>query len=152
MLCRWSGPTEFNCWIVFLLRYAGVCTVESLSLFYLLFCISICMYYEMIHRQVRDLSREPNMYLSESTPEIRVRLVPSNMIKPSSIFPTDHSKAVPLLWILFVIYVSCFSLSHVCSLQPCGDLLGKGWPLCSLLFDVSLGFGHCSILCNLMDS
>ena len=41
---------------------------------------------------------------------------------------TDHSKAVLLLWILLVIYVSCVSLlcCFVCSLQPCNHLLGKG--------------------------
>ena len=51
-----------------------------------------------------------------------------NMLKPSSNFPTKRSKVVLLLWILFVIYVSCLSLSYclVCSLQPCGHLLGKG--------------------------
>ena len=40
-----------------------------------------------------------------------------------------------LLWILFVtcIYVSCFL---VFSLQPCGHLLGKGWPLGFLVCDV----------------
>ena len=41
-----------------------------------------------------------------------------------------------LLWILFVIYVSCLSCFLVCSLQPCGHLLGKGWPLGSLVCDV----------------
>ena len=34
-----------------------------------------------------------------------------------------------LLWILFVIYVSCLSCCLVWSLQPCGHLLGNGWPL-----------------------
>ena len=29
-----------------------------------------------------------------------------------------------LLWILFVIYVSCLACCLVCSLQPCGHLLG----------------------------
>ena len=39
---------------------------------------------------------------------------------------TDCSKAVLLLWIIFVVYVSCLSCFRVCSLQPCGHLLGKG--------------------------
>ena len=43
---------------------------------------------------------------------IKVRLVPLNMFKPSSIFFTDCSEAVLLLWIIFVIYVSRLS---VCS-------------------------------------
>ena len=40
---------------------------------------------------------------------ISSRLVPLNMFKPSSIF-TGRTKAVLLLWIIFVIYVSCLSL------------------------------------------
>ena len=32
----------------------------------------------------------------------------------------------------FVIYVSCLSCFLVCSLQPCGHLLGKDWPFGSL--------------------
>ena len=31
-----------------------------------------------------------------------------------------------LLWVIFVNYVSCLSCFLVCSLQPCGYLLGKG--------------------------
>ena len=40
----------------------------------------------------------------------------------------DHSKSVLLLWILFVIYVSCLSMLYcrVCSLQPRDNLLGRG--------------------------
>ena len=32
------------------------------------------------------------------------------------VFSTDHSKAMLLLWIFFVIYVLCLSCFHVCSL------------------------------------
>ena len=55
-------------------------------------------------------------------------------------FFTDRSKVVLLLWILFVIYISCLSCFLVCSLQPCGHLLGKGWPLGSLVCDIFLCF------------
>ena len=49
------------------------------------------------------------------------------LVKPSSKkILTDHSKEVLLLWNLFVICVSCLSCCLVCSLQPCGHLLGKG--------------------------
>ena len=60
---------------------------------------------------------------------------------PSVLF-NDRSKAVLLLWILFVIYVSCFSFlcCRVCLLQPCDHLLGKGLPLGSLVCDVFLYF------------
>ena len=36
---------------------------------------------------------------------------------------TERSKAVLLLWNIFVNYVSCLSRFLVCSLQPCGHLL-----------------------------
>ena len=52
---------------------------------------------------------------------------------------TDRSKAVLLLWIIFVIYVSCLSCCLVCSMQPCGHLLGKGEALvCGVLLCFSL--------------
>ena len=67
----------------------------------------------MIHRLVRDLSYEPNIYMSCSTSEIMVRLVPSKVFKPSSNFLSDRSNAVPL----FVICVSCHTvLSVSCSI------------------------------------
>ena len=45
-----------------------------------------------------------------------------------------------LLWILYVFYVSCLSCCLVCSLQPCGHLLGKGRALGSFVCDVFLCF------------
>ena len=60
----------------------------------------------------------------------------------AGIIGTDHSKAVILLWILFVIYVSCMSCFIVCLLRPRGHLLGKGWSLDSLLCDIFLCFFH----------
>ena len=100
----------------------------------------------MIHRSVRDRLCEPDICLSWSTSEIRVRLAQSNMFKLQSIF-TDRSKAVLLLRILYVICVSCLSCCLVCSLQPCGQLLGKGWPLGSAVQDVLLCFCHLPIWC-----
>ena len=51
-----------------------------------------------------------------------------------------YSKAVLLLRIILVIYVSCLSCFLVCSLQPCGNLLGKSWPLGTLVCYVLLCF------------
>ena len=45
-----------------------------------------------------------------------------------------------LLWIIFVIYVSSLPCFLVFSLQPCSHRLGKGWPLGSLVCDVSCVF------------
>ena len=60
-----------------------------------------------------------------------MRLVPSNMFKPSSNFVSDRSNAALLLLILFVICVSCLSLSycHVCFLR----LLVTCWERSDLL-------------------
>ena len=38
------------------------------------------------------------------------------------------------LWIICVIYVLCLSCFRVCSLLPCGHLLGKSWPLGSCVW------------------
>ena len=53
---------------------------------------------------------------------------------------TDRSKAVLLLWIIFVIYVSCLSCCLVCSMQPCGHLLGKGEALGSCVWSFVMFF------------
>ena len=45
--------------------------------------------------------------------------------EPSILVVHDHSKAVPLLWILFVILFCVCHAVIVCSWQPCGHLLGK---------------------------
>ena len=60
-----------------------------------------------------------------------MRLAPWNWFKPSSEYFTYHSEAVILLWIVFVSYASCRCVlcCCVCSLQPCGHLLGKSLPL-----------------------
>ena len=48
---------------------------------------------------------------------------------------------------LFVIFVFCLLRCLVCPLQPCGHLLGKGWPLGSLECDVFLCFSHFPMCC-----
>ena len=47
----------------------------------------------------------------------------------------------------FYIYVSCLSCCLTCTLQPCGHLLGMGWPLGSLVCDVSSCFCHFPMWC-----
>ena len=62
---------------------------------------------------------------------------PGNLKKCN--FLIDRSKVVLLLWIFFAICVSCMYVNFlVCSLQPCGHLLGKGWPLGFHVCDVFL--------------
>ena len=72
----------------------------------------------------------PNLVSFERLAEPGIALSPSSLSDKtyhktslSPIFLSDRSKAVLLLWIL---YVSCLSCFLVCSLQPCGHLLGKG--------------------------
>ena len=48
---------------------------------------------------------------------------------------------------LFFIYAPCLSCCLDCSLQPCGHLLGKGWPLASLVCDVFLCLIHFPMWC-----
>ena len=47
----------------------------------------------------------------------------------------------------YVIYVLCLSCFRVCSLQPVGHLLGKGWPFGSLVCDVFNRFCHFPMWC-----
>ena len=54
-----------------------------------------------------------------------------------------RSKAVLHLRVLFC-YV--YFVSSMQSLQPCGHLLGKGWPPCYLVCDVFLCFCPCGVL------
>ena len=44
----------------------------------------------------------------------------------------------------FFLSCGCFAFEHVCLLGPCGHLLGKGWPLGSRLWclTVSLSLSH----------
>ena len=52
-----------------------------------------------------------------------------------------------LLWTFFVSYVLCLSCCHVCPLQPCDHLLGKGWPLGSLVCDDFLCYSYFPMCC-----
>ena len=46
---------------------------------------------------------------------------------------------------MMLVYVSRLACFLVCSLQPCGHLLAKGWPLGSLVCDVFFTF-PCGVL------
>ena len=58
---------------------------------------------------------------------------------------TDRSKAVHLLWIIYVISaLFCYAFVRVCLRMPWGHLLGKGWSLDSRLWCliVELSLSH----------
>ena len=73
-----------------------------------------------------DLSCKPNIYVSRSSSELRLRLARrGTSLSPPVKYFTERSKAVLLLWIICVIYVLCLSCFCVCSLLRCGLLKGK---------------------------
>ena len=79
---------------------------------------------------------KPNIYVSWSTSELRVRLAPLNRFKPSSkifYWPFQGGTSfVDLLCFCSVLSLLCFV--HVCLYVLRGHLLGKGWPLGSRLW------------------
>ena len=89
-----------------------------------------------MHWLVRGLSCKPNIYVSWSTSELRVRLAPLNRFKPSSkifYWPFQGGTSfVDLLCFCSVLCLLCFV--RVCLYVLCGHLLGKGWPLGSRLW------------------
>ena len=128
------GRAHRGLFVGFLLpRYSVVCTVESLSLFDLLFiswfvctrrwCMRTKHLFVLIH--IRHKGE-----------------VGTNMFNRSSSFLTDRSKVVLLLWILFVICVSCLSviLLSCLFLTSLWASVGDGWLLSSLVCCVFLCF------------
>ena len=85
---------------------------------------------------IRGLSCKPNIYVSWSTSELRVRLAPLNWFKPSSkIFHWPFEGSTSFCG-SFMFFLSCFGYAfvRVCLYVLCGHLLGKGWPLGSRLW------------------
>ena len=88
-----------------------------------------------MHLWVRGTSCKPNIYVSWSTSEFRVRLVHrfTGISHPVKLYWPMQGGA--FLWIIYVISVLfCYALMYVCLLMPCGHLLGKVWPLGSRLW------------------
>ena len=82
-------------------------------------------------RRPKGLSCKPNIYVSWSTSELRVRLAPLNRFKPSSklfYWPFQGGTSfVDLLCFCSVLCLLCFV--RVCLYVLCGHLLGKGLAL-----------------------
>ena len=94
---------------------------------------------------VHDTSSEcalPNIYVSWSTSELRVRLAPLNRFKPSSKIFYWPTKAVLLLWIFYVYVLSCVCARlFICALwSPAGKGL-TSW-LSFVVSAVSLSLSH----------
>ena len=116
--------------------------------------ILIYMFWAMMHWIVRGLSCKPNIYVSWSTSELRVRLVPFDRFKPSSkIFYWPFQGGTSFVDPFFFLSCVCYAFVHVCLYVPCGHLLGKGWPLGSLLWCPTVSwYPGWSVVLDYMDS
>ena len=107
-----SSPPGFTCWVsfapVFSFIYCWI-FIFALSPCYIL----IYMFLEMMHWSVRGLSCKPNIYVSWSTSELRMRLAPLNRIKPSSKIFNWPFQGGTYLWIFYVFVLSC--VCYVCA-------------------------------------
>ena len=84
-------------------------------------------------------SCKPNIYVSWSTSELRLRLAPWNRFKPSSkIFYWLFQCGTSFVEFLFFLSCVCYAFVRVCLYVPCGHLLGKSWPLGSHLWCLAL--------------
>ena len=137
--CFFSGPfllAMFHiclCYTVLSVLCSLVVTFWKRAYLLALLCIVFCHY--------------PIPYVAWSISELRVSLVPLDTFKPSSILLTVLRRCI-LLWILFVIYLSCLSLFCSCLfLAALWSHAGKrviSWFSCVLCF---LVLCHIPVLC-----
>ena len=129
-----------------LLRYSVLLTVESLSLLYLLFISWFICFRRwcidklgVFHANKTYMCLDPHLNLGWGWCTVKPGLNP-----PVKYF-TDRSKAV-LLCGSFMFFLSCVchAFVRVCLYVPCCHRLGKGWPLGSRLWclTVSLLLSH----------
>ena len=122
-----------------LLQYSVLCTVESLSLIYLLFILDL--YVLGVDAWISKGSfTKPNIYVSWSTSELRVRLVLWTQFKPSSKIFLQTVPKRDFFYGSFVLFMSCvchaFTPVHCC-------LVVTRWEradLLALVCDVKLCF------------
>ena len=114
--------------------------------FYLLLSPSFCFIsflYLGLYVLGGDALIKPNFYVSWSTSELRVWLVPLNRFKLSSkifYWPFQGGTSFVDLLCFYVFVLSCvrYVFVRVCSYVLCGHLLGKGWPLGSRLWCLTI--------------
>ena len=102
-------------------------TVESFSMFYLLFISWITCFRRWCIDKLGVFYAKPNIYVSWSTSELLVILAPLNWFK---YFHWPFQGGTSFVDQSFV----CYAFVPVCLCVPCGHLLGKGWPLGSRLW------------------
>ena len=139
-LCLRHGPHGQSSFL--LLRYSVLCAVESLSLLYLLFIPWCICYRRWCMDKLGVFNANQIFIVSWSTSELRMRLARrETSLSPPVTYFTDRSKAVLLLWIIYVMNVLCFdaSASVYCCLVvnwwERADLLAL---LCDVYFDLFL--------------
>ena len=77
--------------------------------------------------------------MSWSTSELRVSLAPWNRYTPSSkIFYWQFQGGTSFVDLLCFLSCDCYAFVGVCLFVPCGHLLGKGWPLGSRLWCITV--------------
>ena len=98
--------------------------IDSWSLPYFILCTR-AVYMEIIWFTLRF-----NVFVLQQISKCRTRiasLYETYVKAPPVLFLL--TKAIFLLWILFIISASCLTCCLVCTLMPYSHLLGKGWPL-----------------------
>ena len=135
-------PPGLNCWISFTPVFSRVLL---LILYLCLITFWYLDWYVLVDGTL--LSMGSSMRTKHLFVLIHIRNKGDVVIVKQAVFYTDHFKEVLLLWIVFVIYVSCLSCCLICSFLPCSHLLGKGWPLGSLICCLFLCFCHLHMWC-----
>ena len=131
--CLWSGQPGFNCWIsqLYVLLNPYLCFISFLYLnLYVLWDDASWI-------SKGSFMQTKHIYVSWSTSELRVRLVPPNMFKPSSDF-TDSSFVDLFCYLCFTfvfIILSCLFLAAMW--LPAGKGL-TSWLSCVWCFLVFL--------------
>ena len=130
-------------YFLFLVSLHGICFTDAISNYILdslrdnLILLHAIKRHTLTSNSARPgLSCKPNIYVSWSTSELKVRLAPLNRFKPSSkifYWPFQGGTSfVDLLCFCSVLCLLCFV--RVCLYVLRGHLLGKGWPLGSRLW------------------
>ena len=128
-----------------LLRYSVLFTVESLSLLYLPFISWLICSRRWCIDKLGVFYANQHIYLLIHIWTKGEAGAPLNRFKPSSkIFLLTVPRWCFFCGSFVISVLFCYAFIHVCSLMPCGLLLGKGWPLGSRLrcLFVTLSLSH----------
>ena len=121
------------------IQYSVLFTVESIYLLWFIFSRRWCI-------DKLGLSCKPNIYVSCSTSELRMRLArcETGLSPPVKYFYWQIQGGASFVDHLCYFCLVFVMLVHICVLMPCGHLLEKGWPLgfCLRCLIVKLSLSH----------